>query len=112
MLYRFTGTVTEAFPTIITADGVLVVEPGDIVELDTDPAHPRLELVDEPTDATHVGTLVVDDEDRPLAPGQTRVAPDVEDDVSLEATDDPSAGPDVDDTKPRSRRRGATTEES
>lgn len=42
MLYKFIGPDTEVFPTILTADGTLVAEPGQIVELDTDPDHPRL----------------------------------------------------------------------
>ena len=46
MLYRFTGTDVETFPTIVTADGVLVASPGDLVELDHDPGHPRLVPID------------------------------------------------------------------
>ena len=106
MLFRFTGTSTEVFPTIITADGALVAEPGAVVELDADPAHPRLELLDEPADVTHVATLVDDTAERPLAPGQVRaLASDVD-----EPEADAAEGAD-DTIQPRSRRRGATTEE-
>ena len=39
--FRFTGDTEEVFPTL----GVGVLQPGDVVELDTDPKHPRLERV-------------------------------------------------------------------
>lgn len=42
MRYQFTGTSPETFPTIVTATGSLVLEPGAVVALDTDPDHPRL----------------------------------------------------------------------
>lgn len=42
MLYKFTGPDTEVFPTILTADGTLVAQPGDVLDLVTDPDHPRL----------------------------------------------------------------------
>jgi len=40
--FRFTGDSEEVFPSL----GVGVLQPGDEVELDKDPKHPRLERVD------------------------------------------------------------------
>jgi len=39
---KFVGTMTTQFPTILTDTGSLVVEPGDVIVLDTDPGHPDL----------------------------------------------------------------------
>lgn len=39
--YLFTGNIEEVFPTIVTADGVLVAQPGESYDLDT-VDHPRL----------------------------------------------------------------------
>ena len=44
-LYKFTGTQPETFPTILTADGSLVAEPGQVIDLDGVVDHARLELV-------------------------------------------------------------------
>jgi hypothetical protein len=44
--YRFTGDSEEVFPSL----GVGVLQPGDEVELDTDPNHPRLERVSPKSD--------------------------------------------------------------
>lgn len=42
MLYQFVGSTTQVFPTILTDTGTLVAEPGQLVELDTDPGHADL----------------------------------------------------------------------
>jgi hypothetical protein len=42
--FRFTGENEEVFPEL----GVGVLQPGDVVELDKDPNHPRLERVASP----------------------------------------------------------------
>lgn len=39
--YRFTGDTEEVFPDL----GVGVLQPGDEIELDDDPKHPRLKRV-------------------------------------------------------------------
>lgn len=43
MRFKFTGLSDEVFPSIVTETGTLVCQPGDVVELDHDPNHPRLE---------------------------------------------------------------------
>jgi len=40
--FKFTGETAEVFPFLPLGR---VVEPGDVVELDKDPKHPRLERV-------------------------------------------------------------------
>ncbi len=42
MRFQFTGTDAETFPTILTEEGTLVLKPGAVVDLATDPGHPRL----------------------------------------------------------------------
>lgn len=118
MKFLFTGTATTVFPTIVTDAGTLVAEPGTVVDLEVDPGHPDLVLVDD-HDGDVVAAAVVDDTaDRPLAPGQVRVAAAGDDDTSTSAEPDTSDGPDADvspvanpdTTKPRSRRSAQTEE--
>lgn len=40
--YQFTGHGVEVFPTIVTADGTLVCEPGDVVDIPEPVEHARL----------------------------------------------------------------------
>ncbi len=49
--YRFTGDTEEVFPSL----GVGILQPGDVVELDKDPKHPRLERVETKPDTKKEG---------------------------------------------------------
>jgi hypothetical protein len=46
--YRFTGETAEDFPDLLIGH---TVQPGEVVELDRDPKHPRLEAVIDKKDA-------------------------------------------------------------
>ena len=63
MLFKFTGTDVEQFPTIVTEAGTLVCAPGDVVDLADDPGHPRLVPTTATTPPVAVGGTV------PVLPG-------------------------------------------
>ena len=61
--YQFTGPTEEVFPTIVTADGVLVAQPGESYDLD-EVDHPRLVIEGSapPVGESEVVTLLHDDQ--------------------------------------------------
>lgn len=52
MRFKFTGTTEEVFPSILTPAGTWVAQPGDVIELASNPDHARLEA----TNAKHTVT--------------------------------------------------------
>lgn len=102
MLYQFTGTDTEVFPTILTAAGVLVAEPGQLIDLPADPNHPRLVAVFPDTapaaDKVITASLVVDPSPEASDDGSD-LEPDPSSDAAADASDaDPSSLQDDDPT--------------
>jgi hypothetical protein len=60
--YQFTGIDTEVFPSIVTATGSLVCNPGDVVDLDGfDVDHPRLQPVQQLSPDAITATYVNDE---------------------------------------------------
>lgn len=90
--YQFTGHGVEVFPTIVTADGTLVCEPGDVVDIPEPVEHARLvEVTDGALATTTEATFAAVGDEIVTLPAGTEILPPPTDPPSDPPADTPTS---------------------